>query len=72
MTSKVSSAEKRITDLGINVPPVPQPLGAYTETVQSGRRLFVTGMIPPKSPVRFQSIPFMPQYALICDGVRIG
>jgi enamine deaminase RidA (YjgF/YER057c/UK114 family) len=44
--SKVSSAEKRITELGINVPPVPQPLGAYTETVQSGRLLFVTGMIP--------------------------
>ncbi len=28
------------------MPPAPQPLGAYAETVQSGRLLFVAGTIP--------------------------
>ena len=40
------TAEKRIAELGIAMPPAPQPLGAYTEAVQSGRLLFVSGTIP--------------------------
>lgn len=39
-------AEERIAELGIELPPAPQPLGAYTETVQSGQLLFVAGTIP--------------------------
>ncbi|HEY2040267.1 MAG TPA: RidA family protein [Edaphobacter sp.] len=35
-----------MVDLGISMPPGPEPLGAYTETVQSGRLLFVTGTMP--------------------------
>jgi enamine deaminase RidA (YjgF/YER057c/UK114 family) len=46
MNSEIISAEKRIVELGIDMPPAPQPLGAYTETVQSGRLLFVTATIP--------------------------
>jgi enamine deaminase RidA (YjgF/YER057c/UK114 family) len=41
-----TSPEERIAELGIEMPPAPQPLGAYTETVQSGRLLFVAGTIP--------------------------
>ncbi|MFT4113949.1 RidA family protein [Silvibacterium sp.] len=39
-------AEKRIAELGIHLPPAPQPLGAYVEAVESGRLLFLTGMMP--------------------------
>jgi enamine deaminase RidA (YjgF/YER057c/UK114 family) len=46
MHSEIISAEKRIVELGIDMPPAPQPLGAYTEAVQSGRLLFVTGTLP--------------------------
>lgn len=46
MDSEIVSAETRIVELRIDMPPAPQPLGAYTETVQSGRLLFITGTIP--------------------------
>lgn len=46
MKSEIVSAEKRIVELGIDMPPAPQPLGAYVETVQSGRLLFVAGTLP--------------------------
>lgn len=44
--TELVSAEQRMVDLGISMPPGPEPLGAYTETVQSGRLLFVTGTMP--------------------------
>ncbi|SDF90294.1 Enamine deaminase RidA, house cleaning of reactive enamine intermediates, YjgF/YER057c/UK114 family [Terriglobus roseus] len=46
MNAEIVSAEKRIVELGIDMPPAPQPLGAYTETVQSGRLVYVTGTLP--------------------------
>ena len=42
------SAERRLLDLGIVLPNVPHPLGAYVEAVQSGSLLFLSGMLPVK------------------------
>jgi enamine deaminase RidA (YjgF/YER057c/UK114 family) len=42
------SAERRLQDLGIVLPDAPHPLGAYVEAVQSGRLLFLSGMLPVK------------------------
>jgi len=39
-------AEKRLTQLGITLPTPPEPLGIYTEAVQTGNLLFLTGMLP--------------------------
>jgi len=44
--STPASAEQRITDLDITLPPSPVPFGAYAEAVQSGNLLFVSGMLP--------------------------
>jgi len=41
-----SSAEDRLRDLQIDLPSPPQPLGIYAMAVQSGRLLFLTGMLP--------------------------
>ncbi len=41
-----SSAERRIHELGIELPPAPTPFGNYVETLQSGNLLFLTGMLP--------------------------
>ncbi len=40
------SPEQRLRDLGIELPSPPEPLGAYVRTVQSGRLLFFSGMLP--------------------------
>ena len=32
--------------MGIEIPEVPRPLGAYVEAVQSGNLLFLTGAMP--------------------------
>ena len=40
------SAEQRLTDLGIELPPPPRPFGIYVEAVQTGNLLFLTGMLP--------------------------
>lgn len=40
------SAEQRLKDLGLNIPPAPQPFGTYVEAVQTGNLLFLTGMLP--------------------------
>ncbi|MEP6848366.1 MAG: RidA family protein [Acidobacteriota bacterium] len=40
------SAEQRITELGIRLPPPPEPFGIYVEAVQTGDLLFLTGMLP--------------------------
>jgi enamine deaminase RidA (YjgF/YER057c/UK114 family) len=45
-SSRSGSADQRLTDLGIELPTPPQPFGAYVESVQSGRLLFLSGMLP--------------------------
>ncbi len=44
--SQRDSAERRLQDLGIQLPPTPTPLGSYVETVQTGNLLFFSGMLP--------------------------
>jgi enamine deaminase RidA (YjgF/YER057c/UK114 family) len=41
-----ASAERRLADLGIELPPAPTPLGAYVESVQSGNLLHLSGVLP--------------------------
>jgi enamine deaminase RidA (YjgF/YER057c/UK114 family) len=40
------SAERRLRELGINLPRAPTPLGAYVEAVQAGNLLFLSGTLP--------------------------
>ena len=47
--SQPASAEHRLQDRGIVLPTAPHPLGAYVEAVQSGRLLFLSGMLPIKN-----------------------
>jgi enamine deaminase RidA (YjgF/YER057c/UK114 family) len=44
--ARPSSAEQRLRDLGITLPPAPEPFGAYVEAVQTGNLLFLSGMLP--------------------------
>ena len=44
--SRRTSAEQRLKELGINLPPPPEPFGTYVEAVQTGNLLFLTGMLP--------------------------
>ena len=39
-------AEKRLKQLGIELPAPPEPFGIYAEAVQTGNLLFLTGMLP--------------------------
>jgi enamine deaminase RidA (YjgF/YER057c/UK114 family) len=39
-------AERRLQELGINLPRPPTPLGAYVEAVQTGNLLFLSGTLP--------------------------
>src|SRR5213592_3708315 len=41
-----AGAEQRLHDHNIQLPPVPTPLGAYVEVVQTGNLLFLSGMLP--------------------------
>src|SRR5215469_17812346 len=41
-----ASPEQRLKELGIELPAPPQPFGTYTEAVQTGSLLFLTGMLP--------------------------
>jgi enamine deaminase RidA (YjgF/YER057c/UK114 family) len=45
-SSRPASAEQRLKELGIELPVPPQPFGIYAEAVQSGKLLFLTGMLP--------------------------
>ena len=40
------SAEQRLKELGIQLPEPPEPFGAYVEAVQTGKVLFLSGMLP--------------------------
>jgi enamine deaminase RidA (YjgF/YER057c/UK114 family) len=44
--SRRTSAEQRLKELGIKLPPPPEPFGTYVEAVQTGNLLFLTGMLP--------------------------
>ena len=39
-------ADKRIVDIGMELPPAPTPFGAYVEAVQTGNLLFLSGTLP--------------------------
>jgi enamine deaminase RidA (YjgF/YER057c/UK114 family) len=41
-----ATAEERLRDLGIDLPPPPAPFGAYVEAVQAGNLLFLSGTLP--------------------------
>jgi len=45
-SSRPNSAEKRLKELGIKLPAPPEPFGTYSEAVQTGNLLFLTGMLP--------------------------
>ncbi|HYR83519.1 MAG TPA: RidA family protein, partial [Terriglobia bacterium] len=44
--SRPVGAEQRLKELGIKLPPPPEPFGTYVEAVQTGNLLFLTGMLP--------------------------
>ena len=41
-----TTAEERLRDRGIDLPPPPRPLGAYVEAAQTGSLLFLSGTLP--------------------------
>src|SRR6202051_3687762 len=44
--SQAISAERRLQELAIHLPVPPEPFGTYTEAVQVGSLLFLSGMLP--------------------------
>jgi enamine deaminase RidA (YjgF/YER057c/UK114 family) len=44
--SQPGSAERRLQELGIQLPSAPTPFGPYVETLQTGNLLFFSGMLP--------------------------
>ena len=44
--SQPDGADRRLQDLGIELPAPPTPFGTYVETVQSGNLLYFSGMLP--------------------------
>ena len=44
--SGLEGAEQRLKELGIKLPVPPEPFGTYVEAVQTGKLLFLTGMLP--------------------------
>jgi enamine deaminase RidA (YjgF/YER057c/UK114 family) len=42
----VGGAERRLQDLGIQLPAPPTPFGSYVEARQAGNLLFLSGMLP--------------------------
>jgi enamine deaminase RidA (YjgF/YER057c/UK114 family) len=44
--SAQASAEQRLSELAIALPPPPTPFGAYVETVKIGNLLYLSGMLP--------------------------
>jgi hypothetical protein len=39
-------AEQRLKALGLKLPAPPEPVGTYVEAVQTGKLLFLSGMLP--------------------------
>jgi enamine deaminase RidA (YjgF/YER057c/UK114 family) len=44
--SQPGGAERRLEELGIQLPAAPTPFGSYVETLQTGNLLFLSGMLP--------------------------
>jgi enamine deaminase RidA (YjgF/YER057c/UK114 family) len=44
--SQPGGAEQRLQELGIQLPAAPTPFGTYVETLQTGKLLFLSGMLP--------------------------
>jgi enamine deaminase RidA (YjgF/YER057c/UK114 family) len=44
--SQTGGADRRLQDLGIQLPAPPTPFGTYVEAVQTGNLLFFSGMLP--------------------------
>ena len=44
--SQPGSVERRLQDLGIQLPAAPTPFGNYVEAVETGNLLFLSGMLP--------------------------
>ena len=44
--SQEGGADRRLQELGIQLPAAPTPFGTYVETVQTGNLLFFSGMLP--------------------------
>jgi len=44
--SQPNSPERRLQELGIELPAPPTPFGSYVETVLTGNLLFLSGMLP--------------------------
>jgi enamine deaminase RidA (YjgF/YER057c/UK114 family) len=44
--SQLTGVEQRLRDLYIELPEPPTPYGAYVEALESGRLLFLSGMLP--------------------------
>src|ERR1700691_4942551 len=42
----VRATDRRLQDLGIQLPAAPTPFGMYVETVQTGNLLFFSGALP--------------------------
>src|SRR5262245_34462518 len=42
----LASAEQRLKERGIQLPAPPEPFGTYSEAVQMGNLLFLSGMLP--------------------------
>ena len=49
--SNPKGAEQRLRELGITLPAPPEPFGTYSEAVQTGNLLFLTGMLPTEARV---------------------
>src|SRR5580693_6307239 len=45
-SSQPASAERRLQELGIQLPAPPSPFGSYVEALQTGNLLFLSGMLP--------------------------
>jgi enamine deaminase RidA (YjgF/YER057c/UK114 family) len=45
-STRATSAERRLRELGIKLPAPPEPFGTYAEAVQTGNLIFLSGMLP--------------------------
>jgi enamine deaminase RidA (YjgF/YER057c/UK114 family) len=45
-TPQPGDVERRLKELGIELPSAPTPFGSYVEAVQTGNLLFLSGMLP--------------------------
>ena len=43
---QLGGAERRLLDLGVQLPAAPTPFGSYVEALQTGNLLFLSGMLP--------------------------